>query len=70
MKRTQVYSGMIVGENAKDDDLQVNPVKTKVLTNMRAAGKDEDVRLSPARTMTLEEIMAYVQGPPLPLMFF
>ena len=53
---------MIVGENAKDEDLAVNPVKTKVLTNMRAAGKDDDVRLSPAQTMTLEEIMAYVQG--------
>ena len=44
----QVYSGMILGEHARDNDLEVNPLKGKKLTNIRAAGKDEAVVLTPA----------------------
>ena len=56
----QVYEGMIVGENAKPDDLDVNPLKAKQLTNIRAAGKDEAVRLTPPRRLTLEHAIAYI----------
>jgi GTP-binding protein len=52
---------MIVGENAKNDDLEVNPMKTKQLTNFRASGgKDDAVRLAPPRRMTLEQAIAYI----------
>ena len=56
----QLYEGMIVGENAKSDDLDVNPLKAKQLTNVRAAGKDEAVRLTPPRRLTLEQAIAYI----------
>ena len=56
----EVYSGMIIGEHSKDNDLEVNPVKGKALTNMRAAGHDEATVLSPARYMTLEEMLSYI----------
>ncbi|XP_020671907.1 uncharacterized protein LOC110091937 [Dendrobium catenatum] len=56
----ETYDGMIVGENSRDADLDVNPVRTKELTNIRAPGKDENVRLSPPRLMTLEEAIGYV----------
>ena len=56
----QVYEGMIVGENAKPDDLDVNPLKAKQLTNIRAAGKDEAVRLTPPRRLTLEQAISYI----------
>jgi GTP-binding protein len=55
-----VYQGMIIGENAKDDDLDVNPLKEKKLTNVRAAGKDEALRLIPPRRMSLEQAIAYI----------
>jgi GTP-binding protein len=56
-----LYEGMIVGENAKNDDLEVNPMKTKQLTNFRASGgKDDAVRLAPPRRMTLEQAIAYI----------
>ncbi|MGE0408979.1 MAG: translational GTPase TypA [Amphiplicatus sp.] len=55
-----VYKGMIIGENAKDDDLDVNPLKEKKLTNIRAAGKDEAVRLTPPRLLSLEQAIAYI----------
>ncbi|MEO1015062.1 MAG: translational GTPase TypA [Pseudomonadota bacterium] len=55
-----VYQGMIIGENAKDDDLDVNPLKAKQLTNIRAAGKDEAVKLTPPRRPTLEQAIAYI----------
>ena len=55
-----VYQGMIIGENAKDDDLDVNPLKEKKLTNVRAAGKDEAMRLTPPRRMSLEQAIAYI----------
>ncbi len=58
---TKVYEGMIIGENARDNDLEVNPLKSKQLTNFRAAGKDEAIRLTPPQEMTLEEAMSYIQ---------
>ncbi len=57
---TPVYEGMIVGENSRAHDLEVNPLKAKQLTNIRAAGKDEAVRLTPPRRLTLEEALAYI----------
>jgi len=56
----QVYEGMIIGENAKLSDLEVNPLKGKQLTNIRAAGKDDAVRLTPPRRMSLEQAIAYI----------
>ncbi|MGC6528217.1 MAG: translational GTPase TypA [Paracoccaceae bacterium] len=56
----EVYEGMIVGENAKSDDLDVNPLKGKQLTNIRAAGKDEAVRLTPPRKLALEQAISYI----------
>jgi GTP-binding protein len=57
----KTYQGMIIGENAKWDDLDVNPIKGKQLTNVRASGKDEAVRLTPPRRMTLEQAIAYIE---------
>jgi len=51
---------MIIGENAKPDDLDVNPMKAKQLTNVRASGKDEAIRLTPPRRLTLEQAIAYI----------
>ena len=56
----KVYKGMIIGENAKPDDLDVNPLKAKQLTNIRAAGKDDAVRLTPAKRLSLEQAMSYI----------
>ncbi|MGF1543986.1 MAG: translational GTPase TypA [Parvularculaceae bacterium] len=56
----KVYQGMIIGENAKDDDLDVNPLKGKQLTNIRAAGKDDAVKLTPPRRLSLEQAIAYI----------
>ena len=58
----KTYQGMIVGENAKPDDLDVNPMKAKQLTNIRAAGKDEAIRLTPPRRLTLEQAIAYIEN--------
>ena len=56
-----LYEGMIIGENAKPDDLEVNPMKAKQLTNFRASGgKDDAVRLTPPKKMTLEQAIAYI----------
>ncbi|QHD65344.1 translational GTPase TypA [Neorickettsia findlayensis] len=55
-----VYCGMIVGEHSRGNDLDVNVLKGKQLTNIRAAGSDEAVKLSPPLIMTLEEMMAYI----------
>ena len=55
-----VYEGMIIGENAKPDDLDVNPLKAKQLTNIRAAGKDDAVKLTPPRRLTLEQAISYI----------
>ncbi|MDR0726521.1 MAG: translational GTPase TypA, partial [Rickettsiales bacterium] len=59
--QTQVYSGMIIGEHSKENDLEVNPVKGKALTNMRASGSEEKMFLSPPRRMSLEEALSYIQ---------
>jgi GTP-binding protein len=56
-----LYEGMIIGENAKPQDLEVNPLKSKQLTNFRASGKDEGIRLTPPRKLTLEQAIAYIQ---------
>ncbi len=55
-----VYKGMIIGENAKDDDLDVNPLKEKKLTNIRTTSKDEAIRLTPPRRLSLEQAIAYI----------
>ena len=57
---TRVYEGMIVGMNARADDMVVNPCKAKKATNMRAAGSDENIKLSPARVFTLEEALEFI----------
>lgn len=57
---TKVYEGMIVGQNSRADDMEVNPCKAKKATNMRAAGSDEAVKLSPPRRFTLEEALEYI----------
>ncbi|MBL9011310.1 MAG: translational GTPase TypA [Alphaproteobacteria bacterium] len=57
---TKLYQGMIIGENSRDNDMDVNPLKSKQLTNFRASGKDEAVRLTPHRQMTLEQAIAYI----------
>ncbi|MDE1939518.1 MAG: translational GTPase TypA [Alphaproteobacteria bacterium] len=58
---TKVYQGMIIGQNAKDNDLDVNPLKAKQLTNIRTTSKDEAVRLTPIVPMTLEQAIAYIE---------
>ncbi len=55
-----VYPGMIIGEHSRGQDLEVNPLKGKQLTNIRAAGKDDAVRLSPPRRLSLEQAIAYI----------
>ncbi|MEY1555469.1 translational GTPase TypA [Yoonia sp. R2331] len=55
-----VYTGMIIGEHSRDNDLEVNPLKGKKLTNVRASGTDEAVRLTPPVTMSLEQAIAYI----------
>jgi GTP-binding protein len=57
----KVYVGMILGENARGSDLEVNPTKEKKLTNIRAAGKDDAMLLVPPRRMSLEQAIAYVE---------
>ncbi|MDO8801948.1 translational GTPase TypA [Phenylobacterium sp.] len=57
----KTYQGMIIGENSRADDLDVNPMKAKALNNIRASGKDEAVRLTPPRRMTLEQAIAYIE---------
>ena len=58
--QTAVYQGMIVGEHNRNNDLEINVLKGKQLTNVRASGSDEAVRLVPARQMSLEQMMAYI----------
>jgi len=52
---------MIIGEHNRDNDLEVNPIKGKQLSNVRAAGKDEAIRLTPPLLMTLEQAISYIQ---------
>lgn len=56
-----VYKGMIIGEHNRDNDLEVNPIKSKQLSNVRASGKDEAIKLSPPRLMSLEQAISYIQ---------
>lgn len=58
--QTPVYQGMIVGEHSRDNDLEVNVLKGKKLTNVRASGSDDAVTLAPPRKMSLEDMMAYI----------
>ncbi|MDQ2804135.1 MAG: translational GTPase TypA, partial [Pseudomonadota bacterium] len=57
----KVYVGMILGEHSRGSDLEVNPIKEKKLTNIRAAGKDEAMILIPPRRMSLEQAIAYIE---------
>jgi GTP-binding protein len=58
---TEVYEGMIIGENARNTDLDVNIVKEKKLTNMRASSADEAIRLVPPRLLNLEQAIEFVR---------
>ncbi|PCJ25476.1 MAG: translational GTPase TypA [Rickettsiales bacterium] len=56
-----LYKGMIIGEHNRSNDLEINPIKAKQLSNVRASGKDEAIKLSPPRLMSLEQAIAYIQ---------
>lgn len=58
----EVYEGMVVGENSRDNDLVVNVIKGKQLTNVRASGSDENIILTPARRFTLEQAIDYIEN--------
>ena len=58
---TEVYEGMIIGENSRDSDLDVNIVKEKKLTNMRASTADEAIRLVPPRILNLEQAIEFIR---------
>ena len=58
---TEVYEGMIVGENARADDMDVNPTKEKQLTNMRKANSEETVRLIPRTLLSLEQALEFIR---------
>jgi GTP-binding protein len=57
----EIYEGMIVGENSRENDLPVNPSKEKKLTNIRAAGSDENITLKPPRDFSLEASLEYIE---------
>jgi GTP-binding protein len=57
----EIYEGMIVGENARDSDMVVNPCREKKLTNVRAAGSDENIILKPPRALFLEAALEYIE---------
>ncbi len=59
--QTKVYVGMVIGEHSRDNDLDVNPVKSKHLTNMRASGSDDAIKLTPPRTMVLERALEWIE---------
>ncbi len=58
--QTRVYTGMIVGEHSRENDLEVNVIKGKKLTNVRASGKDENIQLTPPMRLSLEKAMSYI----------
>ena len=58
---TSVYEGMVIGENSRDNDLDVNVIKEKKLTNMRASGSDETLQLIPPRMMSLEQAIEFIK---------
>jgi GTP-binding protein len=55
-----VYQGMIIGQHSRDNDLEVNVLKGKQLTNVRASGTDDAVKLTPPKKMSLEDMMSYI----------
>ena len=57
----EIYPGMIVGEHNRNNDLEVNPIRGKKLTNVRASGHDESLRLTTARRLKLEEAISYIK---------
>lgn len=57
----KVYSGMIIGQHSRDNDLEVNPIKGKQLTNIRTTSKDEAIKLTPPRIMNLEQAISYIE---------
>ena len=57
---TKVYPGMIIGEHSRDNDLEVNPIRAKALTNFRVSGKEDQIRLTPPRAITLEYAISYI----------
>ena len=57
----KVYAGMLVGQHSRDNDLEINVLKNKQLTNMRASGKDEAIRLVPPLKMSLEQMISYIE---------
>ena len=57
---TEVYEGMIVGENSRSDDMEVNPTKEKKLTNMRASSSDDTERMTPPRELSLEQALEFI----------
>ncbi|MUU57805.1 translational GTPase TypA [Helicobacter pylori] len=59
--QTKVYVGMVIGEHSRDNDLDVNPIKSKHLTNMRASGSDDAIKLTPLRTMVLERALEWIE---------
>ena len=60
--QTQVYTGMIIGQHSRENDLEINPLKGKKLSNVRASGTDEAVRLTTPITLSLEEAIAYIDN--------
>ncbi len=59
--QTKVYNGMIIGEHSRENDLEVNPIKGKQLTNMRTSGADEAIKLVPPREITLERALEWIE---------
>lgn len=59
--QTKVYVGMVIGEHSRDNDLDVNPIKAKHLTNMRSSGADEAIKLVPPRDLTLERALEWIE---------
>ena len=57
---TEVYEGMVIGENARDEEMDVNPIKEKKLTNVRSATADEAIRLTPPLLLSLEQALEFI----------
>jgi GTP-binding protein len=57
----QIYVGMVLGEHSRDNDLEINVIKGKKLTNMRASGSDENMKIAPKIQFSLEEAMEYIR---------
>ena len=60
--QTKVYVGMIIGEHARPNDLDVNPIKGKQLSNVRSSGADEAIKLVPPRKLTLELVLEWIEN--------